>query len=604
MKTFTVNSETSLEEAFEKSKEIVQNEDITFEICGNVNISKPIYIYNDTLPFENRRIVFEGKNDACINGGITVKNFTLFKDNIFVAHVPEVDYTRNLYIDGKFAYRPTTEKIKSERCETLEGNYRFVDSESPEKGIITADKRPLSWRNIKDVEIIFNVGWTHHIIPIESVSKTESGETKIVPMPVPYKASCEGISLKVGSCPNYFENVFEELKEPLTWYFDRAEKNLYVCLKDGDLPENHTFEIPLCEKILHIAGTKENKIGNIEFNNIKFANATFLRPNIYGFSNLQGEYAQITSLTDMPIRDIPYENDNIKIPAAIRLIATKNINFKNCKFVCLDSTALSMEFGTENCNVINCEFYELGAGAISAGDVGIDDRCHHPSDDREVVRKNTVTDCKVTNTGKDFFSTPAIMLCYVNKFEVSHCDINYVPYTGISLGWGWGHVDVSVGPYRKTEWKTPTVCSENKILYNHIHHHMSVLFDGGGIYTLGAMNGTEICGNLVHNAGDYEGDSYPVFCVEGYDVQKLNLPDSEPFKKKYFPGGIYLDEGSRGIHVSDNVIYNVPIPIFYHNQIDLGYTMVNVHDNSFGIKPDDKDFKNDIAEFAGRTKKH
>ncbi len=72
------------------------------------------------------------------------------------------------------------------------------------------------------------------------------------------------------------------------------------------------------------------------------------------------------------------------------------------------------------------------------------------------------------------------------------------------------------------KYDTPTPSGNNRLESNHIHHVMSLLQDGGGIYTLGNMAGTVIRGNHIHdNPG--------------------------------VPGGIYLDEGSGFIEVTGNV---------------------------------------------------
>ena len=64
-----------------------------------------------------------------------------------------------------------------------------------------------------------------------------------------------------------------------------------------------------------------------------------------------------------------------------------------------------------------------------------------------------------------------------------------------------------------------------KVTQNYIDNIMNVLFDGGGIYTLGRNDNSTICDNYIANIhNDY--------------------------------GGIYLDNGSQGFTVTNNAIVN------------------------------------------------
>ena len=141
-----------------------------------------------------------------------------------------------------------------------------------------------------------------------------------------------------------------------------------------------------------------------------------------------------------------------------------------------------------------------------------------------------------------------------------------MPYSGVSVGWGWGEEDAGGGvetmPYK---YATPTPAKDNRIEYNHIHDVMKPLDDGGGIYTLGNMPGTVIRGNHVHDNFGY-------------------------------PGGIYLDEGSGFIEITGNLVYNVLEAMHYNNFNQNRKATCKEHDNFFGGNP--KEAK-PIAEKAG-----
>lgn len=135
---------------------------------------------------------------------------------------------------------------------------------------------------------------------------------------------------------------------------------------------------------------------------------------------------------------------------------------------------------------------------------------------------------------------------------------------------------------------------------NHIYNCMMLLCDGGAIYTLGYMPGTVISGNYIHNSAGFQEKGFDKVHVCGYDCEEVNDPAVEPFTMLHgVPGGIYLDEGSSGIDICNNVLHDVAIPLNYHNQIDLGYTRVRWQDNILNKKPGEEGFPIEAVACAG-----
>lgn len=612
----------TLQEAFSIIKGNENNfpfeEIVNIKIDGLLHLDKTISITNEMLP-ENP-IIIEGANtNSGFSGGIKITDFSLYKDNIWCAKVPEVEYTRDLYIDGKFAKRTSTPHRKSEKWYELEGDdfefWNLPDEEvkmvvkssfgnEPKtirdpSGIATTNTEILGWRNPRDIEMIFEAGWVHRIVPIESVMPLDNGKVYIKPIEPAFHSAIFANGVTVGCCPNYIENVFELLGNPLEWYFDRNEKMLYIGFGEGDSPCNHEIIIPVIEQIIDIKGNLDRKPKNITFKNLTFSHTTWLKPNKYGFPEIQATVMEYIEIPKELIKEKPYEADYSKVISAIRVVGADSVNFHNCTFTNLGTGALQYEFGTQNSKITNNKFFCLGGSAITMGDF-ILERAHHPEDKREIVKNNEFSNNLIYNIGENLNGAAAVLMGYVQNITVAHNYIHDVPYTGISLGWGWGNTDVSVGPKRPTKWKTPTVCSGNKILYNHIHKCMQKLHDGGAIYTLGRMDGTEIIGNYIHESHGFKGDGYDKFRVSGYQSEEIHDPASDKFfALDGIPGGIYLDEGSAGITVAHNLVHDVPLPILYHNQIDYGYKMINHFENYLNVKPTDENFPKDIAEFAG-----
>ena len=204
-----------------------------------------------------------------------------------------------------------------------------------------------------------------------------------------------------------------------------------------------------------------------------------------------------------------------EIPAAINIVASKGIDFTDCRFENISYTAVKFNKASENCNITSCMFNEIGANAIFIhGDFVI------PATTRNI----NVTDCHIGYYGRIFNNAIGILLTHAYDCELSNNEIHDGWYTGISVGWVWGYADSST--------------YGNIIRGNHIHHiGMGRLSDMGGIYLLGKQSGTVVSDNRIH------------------DVTSAN----------YGGWGIYTDEGSSFITIENNVVYNTKDASFHQH---------------------------------------
>jgi hypothetical protein len=201
--------------------------------------------------------------------------------------------------------------------------------------------------------------------------------------------------------------------------------------------------------------------------------------------------------------------------------------------------------------VQGCRFDDISGSAIQVGDVSRED--HHPPDPRRTVARNRIANNLVTRIGVEYEDSIGVFCGYTDGTVIEHNEIADLPYSGVSVGWGWGMPDAGGSAYASpVVYDQPTVCRNNRIEFNHIHHVMQRRNDGGGIYTLSRQPGTVIRGNHLHDNG----------------------PGG--------PGGIYLDEGSSEIEVTGNAVYAVARPMNYNNHAQNRIATCNEHDNRFG----------------------
>src|SRR5581483_7576620 len=150
----------------------------------------------------------------------------------------------------------------------------------------------------------------------------------------------------------------------------------------------------------------------------------------------------------------------------------------------------------------------------------------------------TITGNHVTNVGTDYKEVPAILSTYVTQATISHNQVDHLPYDGIDIGWGWGMNDpggsqdyANRGTYNyQPVYTTPTTLKNTVVSYNKVHGTKKLFHDGGSIYNLSANPGGVIDDNYI------------------YDNQHTV--------------GLYLDEGSRYLTLSSNVVQDTGVWAF------------------------------------------
>jgi len=355
--------------------------------------------------------------------------------------------------------------------------------------------------------------------------------------------------------PFYLTNHMALLDEPGEWFHDIGLHKLYYYPRNKEEaswmldPEwfylLHPY-VPALENILIIEGTPERPVHDVQIKNITFSGSTWMRPSTHGHVPLQAgmyltEGYKLRPAIVRPDRNHKLDNQAYcgRPAAAVRVHNAQRIVFDRCTFSETASTGLDFEEGTLDCIVANCSFYNIGGAAIVAGSFSPESFEGHlpylPQDSRQLCRGLIIANNWIENTGLEDWGTPAISAGWVTDATLAYNTIRNVPYTGISLGWGWT--------------QSLNCMSGNEVYRNRITKFARHMYDVAGIYTLSAQPKTFITENVIDS-----------ICHPSY----VHDPNHWFY--------LYTDEGSSFITVQDNWC---PTEKFLQNANGPGNTWLN-----------------------------
>jgi hypothetical protein len=417
------------------------------------------------------------------------------------------DDTRQLWVEGRRAIRARSASLPS-GFEITETGYRYTG----------ADFDFARWRNLRHVEVVSFRRWRSFRCRIASVRETADGVEIEMQNPswrLSYEFHHPWGNITV---PVWIENAYELLDEEGEWYLDRSSGWLYYKPRADEDLRTATTVIGRLERLVDIRGDLDHPVRNRHFEGLSFSYATWLGPNSeFGFSVIQAGYHRTSA-------DQSENAGAVQVPAHVTVRAAERVRFHRCRFEHLGGSALELEYGTKHAVVEGNRFEDVSANAIQVS--GIERIHHHPDDDRAVVRDNRIANNLIADVATEYHSCVGIWVGYADGTIIEHNTLFDLPYTAISVGWGWGTTD----PGGSAGYTTPTTARNTRICDNHIHHFTQRLIDGGGIYTLSAQPGSVIRGNYIHD-------------------QVINHYDDSL---------VYLDEATRYYRVEDNVLCSTP----------------------------------------------
>lgn len=479
---------------------------ITDKMTGDiiVNILPGRYVITETINFTEADsgkngydVVYRGtdKTDKpIIDGGIKIEGWTEGENGIWSAKA-DVDVMRNLYVNGWPSMRARSKYVYHHSK-----SYNDPDTEYPADGLIVSKRNFPLITHVEDAEIVKVVEWVSNRHPIDYIE--DAGDDWIIHLKQPWYRYLNGPHVnnntKSSSSPMFhIENAPELLDEQGEFYFDKNTKTVYYYPYDEeDLTTADVYAGKL-EVLMSLKGSsKDARVEHIEFDGIEFRHGAWYEPQEKGIASFQADalfpyFDYLADGTKTAISDLL----NAKtMHAQIQAQHCDYLDFKNCNFINLGSSAISMDVDAHHSDITGNIFRDISGTAVTVGS-GV----HYANEvhNEELTSRINISNNVLRRTGIEYHFCPGIGVYYAESVTVSHNDIAYVPYSGVSLGWGWG--------------QQPSVslkCFNHKVTYNRIDKNGRVCRDGGPIYTLSRMDYTEIAYNYLSNSPDFSGGVY------------------------------------------------------------------------------------------------
>lgn len=448
-----------------------------------------------------------------------------YQQHIWVADVPmvngqSIDF-RQLWVNNHKATR-----AKSANADTM---HRILHWNKSTASCVIPSYVVKQLTSLKGAEMFIHQWWETANLRIKTM-KTVGDSTHLFfeepestiqnehPWPAPW------LSKATGNSAFYLTNALAFLDEPGEWYFDKAQHKIYYWPTKNENLATAKAVVPYTTTLLTLQGYAEKPIAHLHIKGIAFEHTNWLRPSTHGHVPHQaGLYmTEAYKLRPAGTAEKPALDNQAWVgrpAAALSISFAQHISIQDCKFLQLAAVGIDAVKGVSNLSITGNVLQEIGSNAIMAGNFGDEGREIHlpyqPVNSTEACSRLLIHNNLINNIGNEDWGAVGIAAGFLSELTVTHNEIYDVPYSGISLGWGWTTAN--------------SVLKNNSIRYNNIHHFGRHNYDCAGIYTQSNQPQSDVSFNVVDSA---------------YKAPYAHLPSHWFY--------LYADEGTSGVRFQQN----------------------------------------------------
>ncbi|WP_371526111.1 right-handed parallel beta-helix repeat-containing protein [Streptomyces sp. NBC_01283] len=482
--------------------------DVRIELAdGTYEMSEPLVLGAADSGRDGHTVTWNAAPGAhpVLSGGRALTGWDKSADGTWTADVPEGITPRQLFVDGERAQRARGAACAASTCDATKTGMTGATATGIAK-----------WTRPTGAEAVIRVRWRDYHCRITGVegdnltfaqpcwTNSTSGTDRTGPA---WDSTAVDSARYSGVA--FFENARELLDRPGEFVWDAENRTVTYLPRKGEDMRRARVLTPATEHLMVIDGAHDLRVQGIGF-----AHAAYGQPSTdEGYAGTQAGLT-LTGATG----PVDHAGRHYTKPsAALTVRGGRHVTVTGAEFTHLGGAGVILEAGTKESSVTRSRFTDLSSGAVYVGDT-------EPKPDAELAgERNTVAYNTIRRTGVEYTDAVGVWAGYEAGLSIDHNTLDDLPYSGISVGWGWNQPEAQ-----------KSVLRDNRITDNRITNVMRVehtQHDGGAIYTQGAQPGTVVSGNYINRSayGNTERDG----------------------------NGIYLDEQSSYIRVEGNVITRV-----------------------------------------------
>ncbi len=490
--------------------------DIHVYIRGEHYLEKPFELGAEDSGMNNHRIIYTswGEEKPTLTMGKKFTGFTLHdaEKNIYKIHVGNTN--------SRQAYFNDVRGIRARSVAGFKDPVYFLDSDIAT--FHTKNPEFLNYKYPTEIEGVWHSNWRMARLMLENIRKLDEETVEIkLSNKIGSMTAIDGVTSWMSegnpkTYPAYLENAYEFLDQPSEWYLDTHEGYLYYIPREGEDMTDMVVTLPVGETLVQVASRDpENPVRNLTFDNIEFAETSWMRPSENGGLNMS--------------QNLSLGGAEELVKHAVLFLHARHINFTNNKLTRLGGAGLVVSGGIQHFNVMGNEFFDISAGGVTFG-------VPNPfySSDGLIYRDNQLPEKQSlwnawNQIHNNFFYGCAVEYEPAVPLSMSfprHSSVRYnyfgtTPYSAIHGGWHWGGLHIS---------------GSNNYDFDISHNYFTEtlngrLYDGACIYWLGSNNNDAL--------------------VEEEDYSRIYRNYFENPRNGY--GAFYPDDGSRGWMVEENV---------------------------------------------------